>query len=29
VTFVTEFGRLNLKAKFNLKEMMYHGELAV
>jgi len=29
VTFVTSFGRLDLKAKFNLKEMMYHGELAV
>lgn len=29
VTFVTEFGRLNLKAKFTLKEMLYHGELAV
>ena len=29
VTFTTTFGRLNLKAKFNLKEMLYHGELAV
>lgn len=29
VVFVTEFGRLNLKVKFNLKDMMYHGELAV
>jgi hypothetical protein len=29
VTFITEFGRLDLKAKFNLKEMMYRGELAV
>jgi hypothetical protein len=30
VTFVTEFGnRLDLKAKFNLKEMLYKGELAV
>jgi hypothetical protein len=29
VTFVTEFGRVNLKVKFNLKDMVYHGELAV
>lgn len=29
VAFVTEFGRVNLKVKFNLKEMIYHGELAV
>jgi hypothetical protein len=29
VTFITEFGRLDLKAKFNLKEMLYRGELAV
>jgi hypothetical protein len=29
VTFVTSFGRMDLKAKFNLKEMMYHDELAV
>ncbi len=29
VTFVTSFGRLDLKAKFNLKEMKYKGELAV
>jgi hypothetical protein len=29
VAFVTEFGRLNLKAKFSLKEMLYRGELAV
>jgi hypothetical protein len=29
VTFKTSFGRLDLKAKFNLKEMMYKGELAV
>jgi hypothetical protein len=29
VVFVTEFGRLGIKAKFNLKEMMYRSELAV
>ena len=29
VTFTTEVGRLTVKAKFNLKDMMYHGELAV
>jgi hypothetical protein len=29
VLFTTTFGKLNLKAKFNLKEMMYRGELAV
>jgi len=29
VTFATSFGRLDLKAKFNLKEMLYRGELAV
>jgi hypothetical protein len=29
VTFITSFGRLDLKAKFNLKEMVYRGELAV
>lgn len=29
VDFSTQFGRLNLKAKFNLKEMMYRGKLAV
>lgn len=29
VTFITSFGRLDLKAKFILKEMLYHGELAV
>lgn len=29
VTFITAFGRLDLKAKFNLKDMQYHGELAV
>jgi len=29
VDFATQFGRVNLKAKFNLKEMLYRGELAV
>ena len=29
VTFSTVFGRIPIKAKFNLKEMMYHGELAI
>jgi hypothetical protein len=29
VVFVTEFGRLGIKAKFNLKEMLYRGELAI
>ena len=29
VTFITEFGKLDLKAKFNLKDMLYRGELAV
>jgi hypothetical protein len=29
VTFSTVFGRTPLKAKFILKEMLYHGELAV
>ena len=28
VTFSTRVGRSNIKAKFNLKEMIYHGELA-
>jgi len=27
--FTTQFGRLTIKAKFNLKDMLYHGELAV
>lgn len=27
--FVTQFGRLELKTKFNLKDMLYRGELAV
>jgi len=27
--FITEFGRVTLKTKFNLKEMVYRGELAV
>ncbi|HLH19572.1 MAG TPA: hypothetical protein VKX45_20275 [Bryobacteraceae bacterium] len=29
VEFVTIIGKFRVKAKFNLKEMMYHGELAV
>jgi hypothetical protein len=29
VAFTSEFGRLNIKAKFNLKDMMYKDELAV
>ncbi len=29
VHFTTQFGRLNLKTKFVLKEMIYRGELAV
>ena len=29
VTFATQFGRMNIKTKFNLKEMIYRGELAV
>jgi hypothetical protein len=29
VTFSTRVGRSNIRAKFNLKEMIYHGELAV
>jgi hypothetical protein len=29
VAFATQFGRMNVKAKFNLKDMLYHGELAV
>lgn len=29
VAFTSEFGRLPIKAKFNLKEMMYHDELAL
>ena len=29
VSFSTQLGRLTVKAKFNLKEMMYRGELAV
>jgi len=28
VTFSTRVGRSNIKAKFNLKDMIYHGELA-
>ena len=29
VTFSTRMGGLNVKTKFNLKDMMYHGELAL
>lgn len=29
VTFETQFGQLNVKAKFNLKDMLYHSELAL
>jgi|SRR5579863_3961286 len=29
VTFSTKLGRMNVKTKFNLKDMMYHGELAL
>jgi hypothetical protein len=29
VQFTTQFGRLNIKARFVLKDMLYHGELAV
>jgi hypothetical protein len=29
VTFTTQLGRLDLKTKFNLKDMMYHKELAL
>ena len=29
VTFSTRIGGLNVKTKFNLKDMMYHGELAL
>ena len=29
VTFSTRVGRSNIKTKFNLKDMIYHGELAV
>jgi hypothetical protein len=29
VTFSTQFGRVVVRAKFNLKEMMYRGELAL
>ena len=28
-SFTTQFGRLTIKAKFNLKEMLYRGELAI
>ena len=29
VTFTAQFGTAHVKTKFNLKEMLYHGELAV
>jgi len=29
VSFTTQFGKLEIKAKFNLKDMMYHKELAL
>lgn len=29
VTFTTQFGRIEIKTKFNLKDMMYHKELAL
>jgi hypothetical protein len=29
VTFSTQFGTVQVKTKFNLKDMLYHGELAV
>jgi hypothetical protein len=29
VTFTTQFGQLQIKTKFHLKDMMYHGELAL
>ena len=29
VLFTTQLGRIEVKAKFNLKDMLYHGELAV
>jgi hypothetical protein len=29
VTFITQFGSIQVKSKFNLKDMLYHGELAV
>ena len=29
VTFTTQFGKLEIKARFNLKDMMYHNELAL
>ena len=29
VSFMTQLGRLDVKAKFNLKDMMYHKELAL
>jgi hypothetical protein len=29
VTFTTQFGSIQVKTKFNLKDMLYHGELAV
>jgi hypothetical protein len=29
VAFTTQFGKMEIKAKFNLKDMMYHKELAL
>jgi len=29
VTFSTKLGRMEIKAKFTMKEMLYHGKLAV
>jgi hypothetical protein len=29
VTFTTQMGRLEVKTRFNLKDMMYHKELAL
>jgi hypothetical protein len=29
VTFSTQFGTMQIRTKFNLKDMLYHGELAV
>ena len=29
VTFSTKLGRIDIKAKFSMKEMLYHGKLAV
>ena len=29
ITFSTKSGRMDIKAKFTMKEMLYHGKLAV